>query len=243
MTITSGPLWPRFQSQNAITPVNDMSELAARLGSLVTFRRSGLVAYVDGFEDGLSPYEVIDNPAVTEVTIDTTKSFRGANSAKLHTTAVGGDEATLAKMIPLDHIAKAGFEVHFSALDDNVYFEISLKELEGANRYEAIIYVDITNREISYQDSAAAKVKIDDINLDKITDADWHALKLIVDFSTNTYHRLLIDDYEYSLEGIGMLRTNNLTTDGVLTRIRLPSTASYTRTLYIDDWILTIFDE
>ncbi len=240
MSKTSGVLWPRFSPQVAVQPVGDLGELAARLGSPVTYSRSGTVMFADGFEDGLSPYELASSDPTYLVSLSTTISFRGAQSAKFFHDKDEISNPRLLKHIPLYRTGKMGFEFHFRNESDNEIFTFGLSKQEGGIFYSALIKITVSDGTIKYFDSEGTFTTIETLDLTVGAFKAWHAVKLFVDYDTNSYVRLWVDDNEYLLTDLALWNTVSVEADYLMAEILLNWYPGNDLTMYVDDFIVSV---
>lgn len=237
---SAGPLWPRFLPLVPVQTVSDIGELAARMGSLVTYSRSGTVVFVDGFEDGLSPYVYSDEAGVAVTSLETSISYRGTNSAKMQVASDGADYCLLLKYIPLYRVGKMGLEVHFKHVTNKEVIWIGFSMLEDNIQYESYILIDIDDKSLWVNDDVLGTTKFADLDLTMGEPDWWHAAKLVVDMDNHQYVKFFIDDNEYDLSDYSPFEWPDARQDHLQTAVFIHRTGANAVTLYVDDYIITI---
>ncbi|GAI74201.1 unnamed protein product, partial [marine sediment metagenome] len=114
----------------------DTGELAARLGSIVTFDRRGNIVWMDEFENGLGPWEVSGGGANNEVYICSEITMHGSLACVLHPGEEDDGEAIIRHNLPFPVLGGIGFEVAFVPQSWMKSFNIILFLYDGARRYD-----------------------------------------------------------------------------------------------------------
>ncbi|GAG14536.1 unnamed protein product, partial [marine sediment metagenome] len=123
----------RTEAQNTVFGLQDMGELAARQGSIVTFDRRGNVIWYDDFESSLNKWLLYDLGVGAAVVESNEAARNGLVSCKVTTSAVLGQYSGIRHdhMIPV--LSKLGFEI--SAAHENnildIYFQWQLWNAAG----------------------------------------------------------------------------------------------------------------
>lgn len=140
------PDWGRESGQFGGIGIDPL-EAAVNRGAVNAFYRTGRVLYVDGFEEGLSPWrqELAQTGAIANAT---DFSFFGSRSVLLTPDNTPGstDPVFIAKDIPYIRDGLYGVEFAFCWAADGVgtpgYFAFSFRVYDGTNENEFIIYFD-----------------------------------------------------------------------------------------------------
>lgn len=193
------PDWYKYRRDSATHPVDDLAELAVRLGSPVTFDRRGDVFFLDSFEFGFPSWTTFIAPAGGSVSLTPITTHHGGYSLKLTTQNITGSMARVQRFVPYPHISRVGLELAF-AFDTNVRSLWAYLGLwTGAARYQIQVKYCPPLQELSIYTSPPGWTVIQS-NL--ILDADpehWHRLKIVADLTTRTYARLLLDHLALNL--------------------------------------------
>jgi hypothetical protein len=240
----SAPDWSDALKSGYIYRVDDMAELAVRLGSIVNYDRRGEVLFAEGFESSLSAWSTSAGGTGASVAIDTTKSWQGSQSVKL----VGGN--TLLDVSSLDHITPYsvaggfGVEVSYYALSATLAFELTLIVYDGSNRREYTIQIETISGAIwalGAGDSLvsitpAANVLIDVAN-------GWNRVKLVLDVDAAAYKRLLINNQSWDLSAYVPYTLANALPPFLHQSLLIRSGLASNQSLWVDNAILTQNEE
>lgn len=218
----------------------DTGELAARLGSPVTFDRRGHILFYDDFEDLLGKWNTGTHGDGASVAISTAAAATKSSSVKLTTGSTGQFMARMFIYRALPVLGKLGFEVSFTFDDDmdNIVLHATIRS--GVSIFSPRIELDHTNNKIEYYDSGG-------IYQDLITSVSWQhetynwaALKFVVDYTNEKYTRLIFRDTQTPMSSYAMRRTE---LGGNEQRVDFGITATGTTgnnaVLYVDNVIIT----
>lgn len=186
---------------------SDTGELAARLGSPVTFDRRGNVVWFDSFENGFNKWRIPPGSSGT-VALSDARAYFGARSCKFTTAAVAGSYTAMTSYIHLPSLSKIGsafiltppdhggvpnpdYELEFSiGFSDRAFSLRYLSYSPDNNRYQLALYTTggWTNAYTITGDG-----------LFNLFSYLFHTVKLVFDLATNKYERLIIDNMEYDI--------------------------------------------
>jgi len=223
-----------------IYTIQDMAELAARLGSIVTFDRRGNVILLDDFESGIEGWEVDSSPAGYAVSWSPERHRGGGFSLKLVTNDTEDAYAGVYKGYPYPKPSRLGFEVSFIYGEYIKYFEFKNDVRDSTDQYMAYVrFVPDTNR-WQYWSLAEAWVNLspayDLMQLQRI----FHTIKLVVDMTTGKYVHLIVDDHTFDMSGLSMWTASAPGNPVLYTTIHAYTRSNDAAYTYVDDFIATI---
>ena len=104
--------------------LNDMTELACRLGALNYFDRTGTILYQDNFNAGLMNWEHNSYPASNFAVLSARYADSRYYSARLNTDTTSGGYSGIQRRFPFSYMSNFGFEFQFKLLShiDLLYF-------------------------------------------------------------------------------------------------------------------------
>ena len=229
-------------SGETVYRLDDMGELAARLGSPVAYNRAGLVLFMDTFEDGLAAWTQASPGLGGHVWPANTKSWQGGLAAELISGTGAMAHASIAKYQPPIAPTNIGTHAVF-ALDAALHmFEVQVTVGDGVNRYYFFIRYDPPPGLLSYRTGLVAYTQFA-ICGTLFSDANnWHNLKLVVDSSLYQHVRFYLDNIEYSMAGMVPYFDNVAHRPFTEVCIKVWGDGFVSTTFYIDNVVLT-FDE
>ena len=176
-------------------PVLGLSELAARLGSPVSYERRGTVVYINDFSKGASRGELQANGTLATATISADRAMESGYALKL---TRGTDNDGWAEIVDALSLATysglIGFEIHTTYSNANDVFIVELHKHDGTNGVVFGIKWDMSNGVLYYRDSVNAWASLNKTY--KPYGFTWHfiPLKLVVNLTTSRYVGLYIGD-------------------------------------------------
>lgn len=217
----------------------DIAELAARLGSIVTFDRRGNLVWMDDFEHGAAKWVLSGTGLGNAQAITTTRARNGTSSMLLTAGSTLNLDAQMTRYMPFPAIGPVGEEFSFSLGSDVDYFIYKMTLLYNDVIYRGEIKFDVTNSKIQYRNSAG--VLTDLISPYTLTSSDTYFMttKLVVDWATNKYKRFIINEATYDMSTLALYSVANPGWNYLHLQIDVWSTAGDNGKLYVDDLIVT----
>jgi len=219
--------------------VTDLGEVAARLGSIVTFDRRGDVYWLDDFEDGKAKWAAETSGAGAGVAVSTTYARNGAKSVELTAGTDMSHYAGIGRLFPYPALSRWGFEGSWSFDSDLETFDIIISVYDGTNLTSAILRYDCVNQKVQYLDSAGAMQ-------DLATSVDLHdyynmfnTFKLVLDLETGKYERAIANESEYDMAGIALQQAAIAVSPVVKLSMRNTAVGGTGGVVYVDDVIVT----
>lgn len=214
-------------------------ELAARLGSPVSFDRHGQVVWMDGFEEGIGKWlaTVVGTDAAVALNGDYARN--GAWCAKLTGGSDGSGYAMISRLLAFPLLGRMGFEYSFAFDGDLNVLELVFLLYDGTDLHRPVIRYDHPKKLLVYWDSGYGWVPIaSGVDL-FLSDLPFWTWKLVVDFGGEEYVHLVVNDKYYDLAGIAYPQVASEVNAHLLLIIRNYSLSGENGVVYIDDVIIT----
>lgn len=219
--------------------VSDMGEIAARLGSIVTYDKRGDVVDLDDFEEPVLRWQTASGGTGSYVILDSFSVKSASQAVKLHSASEAYGTAGIGKDYSILASEVLGFEFSFSNLSDNIFLSTLFEVYDGTNLKIAGIRYDPNLDKLYIYDSTGGYVLfISDLPLVS-SNFIFHTLKIVVDFSTGYYKRLLLDNVEYDISDIAIYPHGNTSAPMVYSYMGIANMAAIGGDVWIDDVILT----
>ena len=217
----------------------DSGELAARLGSPVTFDRRGNIFWYDDFE-GSSQKWYSGFIGAGTASLNATRSWRGSQSMKMTSGATSGNAALIRKAFYNPSDANIGLE--FKVLTDAADSEIKvyLYGYYGTKAYYGAISYSYGDKTLDYSKGTTLSwVELEtDIYLDILRET-WLPIKMVIDGNTAKWKRIIVGDTEYNLSGIDLVAQAPSAERHSFVVFYIFNTDNAAKTCYIDDVIIT----
>jgi len=233
------PDWGLTAGTITVYQLTDLAELAARLGSIVTFDRQGAVVFLEDFEDGLHRWST--SPVGTGAAVDLShvSARSGAYSCRLRTGSTGAASAGINTRLGPPALTRFALEASFAMGDALVEFVAQLIIYTGSRaqtyrfRYlRASQVVQVWNAAGAYQTAIAG--------VDLVVNADaYHTLKLVVDPTSERYCRCLLNALSGDVSLVAPQAIDDTTSPHLRLFLTAYGSAATNLTAYVDDVIVT----
>jgi hypothetical protein len=235
----TAPDWSWMGKVSTIFSLQDMAELAVRLGSIVSHDRRGNVIWMDGFENGLRAWYSSLSGTGASASLAVADARNGAYSCKLVGGSTSSRYASILKYLTWTSTTKLGFEMSFNH-DSNLWkILFAILVWDGEDNYQAKITYDHTNTKVVYRDSS-------NVDQDVVTDLEladsselYHNVKFVIDLSTGEYVWVRVNPDTYTLTGLDTFSLTSAATKKLQLQIQVYSNAGTNTTVYVDDVIFT----
>lgn len=233
------PPWSGVKKETVFSLPIDMAELAARLGSIVTFDRRGDVLWLTDFDHGLAEIYTVASGIGSDHCLSTITTYRGAYSLKLIPGSADGDYAAATKLLPYPVLSKFGLEASFTWHADVDYLYLRIIIFSGTQRSWWEIRLHETDGKIYYYDEDGNIQEIDDLPNWLTSTYIFHTAKLVVDAETGNYVRLIVDDTGYPLGDYSGEVVDDATPPDMRCTISVYTTVGNNPPIYVDGVIIT----
>lgn len=193
MTFRTYPDFGAAQS-GTIAPDIDIAELAARMGSPVTWRRDGRVLSLTNFSPDADGWVLSSGGATVEIA-SSDYIYSGDASCHLFTTVNPPATGNIYKRIPIPSSARIGLEAMICenvGVDHDVYFTL-YRKVDNANYTKAGVKIEMITGRAYYLNNVGAYVLFYTRPAAYTREMN-HNFKLVVDFANTTYLRFFTDD-------------------------------------------------
>lgn len=234
------PDWGGAAPQTVSSPVADLGELAARLGSVDTVNRQGNVILFDDFSGGL--HQVTQYVTGASSYTELSRAFALAHgwSAHLYADGSAGARAAVNKFSPVPQAGHVSAEWMVAYDVYAQYIEFDLVAYAGATAYQGEVRLDYVNHALQYLNNAAVWTTF----ATNVYLTAWvqmfHSFKLVVDSVNGNYLRFIADGIVYSLAGIALYSAAVSPTNYIISTLTNWSNAPNPNDAYAGGCILTI---
>lgn len=223
------------------------AELAARLWSINTYDRRGNVVFMDNFDEPVLKWNtaMIGAP-VSSVSLSTLYSRVAGNSVRLAVGTGVNFYAAIWKYLPLPIETKLGMEASFTIPTNIDRLGISFALYTGTELHESGFFYSRTD-DVLYLYNVAigtpTSIVASDVNpfvSDYAPAVLFHTMKLVIDYKTNKYLRVMFDNKEYDVSDIGYKVTSpHPWGSSVIVGLWAVNNNVGTPVVYVDDAICT----
>jgi hypothetical protein len=196
------PDWWGAAPKSTTYGLQDMAELAARLGSPVTFDRRGDVVFLTSFENGLAGWSVSGTGTGAYAIPCTTPVRTKGTAIKIATGNLASDEGAIVREVPFPTLGKIGLEASFVVYPGIRYAGIEMLFYTGTHLTQFVcLYKHTTGELYIYTDAGWIRIGTPGIVFENYT--HFNTMKLVGDILLGRYERLLWNQHTYILTSYG----------------------------------------
>lgn len=233
------PDWGALTAQKTVYEITDLGELAARLGSPVTFNRRGDVVFIDSFEDGLRAWYLSPAGTGSDIYLSTQCARSGMFSARLIGGSDGDHQAAVLHRCHYPVLSSFGIEASFLVPGEIESFGLEFYVYDGVEVSIAAVEWVAASKEVKYWDADGADATLAsglDLALESYL---FHTLKMVVDFENDQYRRCLLDNRSWDMSDIPLYASAVGSAQLLLVWVYIRSREGENDDAYVDDIILT----
>lgn len=202
------PDWGINVDQTVYSLREDLAELAARLGSLVTYDRGGVVVFAEDFSHGLSRWTTGITGVGDTIDLSVAHTLSGPFSARLVAGSATDPVAEIVYELPKQVPSGMGGEIAFAIDQMTSIVELGLNQYDGVDALIGTVRYSPLTKTLSYRPAVGAYVTIA-TGVQLLTeDHVFHTMKLVVDLVAEEYVKVMLDDVTYSLAGVPLRKTS-----------------------------------
>lgn len=236
----SGPDYSNFLSAAPVHRVDDMGELAVRLGSPDSFNRAGNVIFVESFEFGMQRWDISGGVGDGSVGLTPTMYRSGPYSLEMVPKTTGGLYQWIWTRLPYPDSDTIGIEASFVVRAATDSFDLGMWVFDGDSFKRCEIKYDHSLRNLYYMNDVEVWTLLDDnINLFNSHNL-FHTLKLVVDIDADQYKRIVIDSTDMTGLSYAFYTEANLAHPYIQPHVRVYAADDSQPVHYVDDIIITV---
>jgi len=233
------PDWGAGAQRELVYGVQDLAELAVRLGAPGTRHRSGDVVYHTDFAAGLGGWRRLGEYDEDVVYLVEDPVWTGPYAAELE--GGGGDEnaATIERHLGALRVGRVGLEVIFTVRPDTATVDIMMYTILAGRVHTNWVIYDHENTRLRLRPGLAVYTLDDDIAL-RDDYPSFHMLKMVTDTALELSGLVILDDAVYTAAA-GYSTFGGLSAEDAYTVIHVAhrSVAAKTESIYVGGVILT----
>lgn len=215
------------------------AELAARLGSPITYDWRGQVLYLNTFENGIGAMRSVASGTGASVSIVPDFALTGGYTCKL----VGGSTpltyAQIKVYISGPPSGRIGGMARFGPDGAGQGFAVVLTLVIDGYVYVGGVRINLVTDDIEYYDPGGGYTKLADVALYKLR-YYWYGVKVVVDFTTKKYVRVMFGRTSWDLSALDLAQGVAATEEYLTATCEVHSRSGYNDTVYVDSFILTV---
>jgi len=233
------PDWGGKYVDTQFYPLDDLAELAVRLGSMVTYDRRGSVIWQYAFDDGVGDVGPTAVGAASLIRPWTTIWETPPASCGLQAGIVAGNYASIERRVAIPQSKRVGFasSLRLSTYVDTVYHNIY--HYDGTHVWTSYLLIDANARTLSVFTQEAGEVVLVDPLPDLHSGYYFSHIKLVVDLTDHSLIRAIFDDREFDLAGYTMDPTPDTSAPNLRVRVNNVAVNLSGSVVNVDNLIIT----
>lgn len=193
------PDWYSFHLGGERHVIGDLAELAARIWSPVTYDRRGEVVWMELFDYGLANWKTVSWNGTHTFETSEVWTYQGQYALKMMTDGTEDGIAEIHRYLAPPRVNKWGLELTVAAITNFRSITVEFRRQWGTTLHTAFAQIDNENSILEILDEDDDFVEIATIKDIEYASGLFHHLKLVADFDTGMYTRLLFDQNEYDI--------------------------------------------
>lgn len=236
--VRTAPDYSNVRAGEPLHRLDDMAELAVRLGSPDRFSREGNVVYLTNFENGMPSWETAANGTGASVGLSAEHARSGSFSVEMVGGSDGVGSAQISKAFPYPVLSKYSFECSFIFLHEVQYLILTLGLRDGAEEHQYQITYEPAAEEVRVTIPGGSSVTVlEDIDL-SVGSGLFHTIKFIADLENGNYERIIVDEESLGLTDYEPYTFAHVSSPHINIIVTLYSNSGDNDTIYVDDIIV-----
>jgi hypothetical protein len=219
--------------------LTDLAELAARLGSIVTYDRRGEVFFLEDFNDTLARWDKAAFGTDAYVALSRVEARSTPFSCRLKAGGSAGGRAYIYRLAELPSLSNVGLEAAFCTDDIGQYIRLWLSVYTGSLELSGALRYTPATDTLEYRAADGSYVSLDsDLHLLSASSV-FHPLKLVVDPNAGTYLRAIVGAHAYDLSAYPLSSAADSTDPSLYLEAYHYGSGTVVNSVWVDDVILT----
>jgi hypothetical protein len=219
--------------------VQDLAELAARLGSIDSFDRRGNVIYMDDFEGILRNNWSCTEVGGSTISLASDRTCSGNQSVKLYSPAGGSNYCILMKYFPLPTKSRIAIEWKMWQVTRVGWFRAYIYTYDGSNLAHCAVQLDPTSGLWQVYNESGGWEVISSMPPEAGNILRWDNYKLVVDYTTDKYVRFIVNGHVADLSSYAQRKHSGYTSQYIDVRFTSWGGSAAEQVRYMEDFILT----
>jgi len=217
----------------------DNAEVATRTYPLSSVDRRGNWVWVDDFEAANAAKWKTYAALAGTTALSTDRAWHGNQSMRMTTDAHVNDDCYISKSFALPFSRRMGAEVYAKLHTNKPNIIMDILGYSGTFYYRGSMYYSFNLDKLYYRDSTNNWVELTVYDEVVLTDEKWIPIKLVVDWDSQYYMRLIFAGTLYDLSNYPLYATASALAQQVYVIIYTTAGTAAAATVYYDNFIFT----
>ena len=205
------PDYSKFLGTSVRFSLQDLGELAARLGSLSSFDRRGEIVYIEDWRKGIASWVVQELGTGASVRLSTTQTHKTPYSIQFISGSSSSKTASITSSTGGNIDGRLGIECGFIVNNATEQIHINAAVNNGTLQTLARLKWDIVTGELSLFVAGSTYTLLDDRLWTSGGTFRFYPVKFVFDIATGKYTRLMISSLSFDLSGYDLVQSATTT--------------------------------
>lgn len=233
------PDWNKYRPSSITYSVQDMGELAARLGSPVVFSRQGDVIWMDTFAQGVNRW-YHDAPLHSGTVVPSPTTYLSDGySCKLTPEAKAGYNVAIATWLPYPAQGNNALEFAFTLAAAHSKLDVTLDVYTGSLYLYYNVRYTVATKTLSYKPATPGLTDLTPTLAIYKSPQTFNHIKIVIDPFTGNYKRIHLNQETWPINAPGVITADTTSNPRIYITIYAFATDDTQPVMYIDNAILT----
>ena len=220
--------------------ISDLGELAARIGSIITFDRRGDVYWFDDFEGAILKWQALIVVPGEYPVLYSEQAGLGSQCVKFECPASALAHSVLKRNFSLVSTGKIGAEMWLQTSEvDNCRFGFQIRIYDGVNETTCSFRYDLGAKTIEVETPSGWIEVLTGITMSQLG-MFFLPIKIVCDMDSDYYTRLIVGNDEVDISEYPLYYVGTTTSKYLLLYPFLSGSSDGASEAYIDNFILTV---
>jgi len=233
------PDWSKYLPLSKRYSLQDLGELAARIGSPITYDRRGEVLWYDQMQEGSSLWQEQAEGIGSGVKVVGTNAYWPGFALELTAGSDGQMLAAIYRYSAPSSLSKWGFEVAWWISTPFTRLDLNLNRHDGVNFQQSGLRVLGSTPKLQYKNSLGSYTDLVALAAQNSPNPTYHNLKFVADMAESEYVRVLLDENEYDLSGVSFYETVEGPIDYNYIQVLFVGSAGFNRKMQVGNVVFT----
>lgn len=215
--------------------LDDMAELVARLGSIITYHRGGTVLFQESFESGFHAWATDEAGDASEIELSNVAVFAGGIAVYMNSGTGADPRVAMSRSFPPPAEGKVGLQTCFNLSAEVVTFGLEFNYWSGAKEYNYRVRYDHIDGKLYYYAPGGTYTELADVGVLSVETMAFHNIKLVVDLTNEVYDTLWLGGAKHDMSTLSPESDTSVEPSRLQTLFELVGDGSTAADTYIDN--------
>ena len=233
------PDWWGAAPKSTTYGLQDMAELAVRLGGISSFDRRGDIIFMEDFSSGTARVYTSGSGTGYDAYPSTDAPLSGGVHLMLQAGNAANNLAWLTKEMVYPVLGRVGLECAFVARSDQMYFKTRIFEYVSIERAEYSVRYAVQTGKLEILQSNGTYAVLGTPGLTYLGYNDYNVMKMVVGILNGRYVRVLFNDHTYIADAYQPYVTGGIYRKCMAADVEVTANDANSMPVPVDNFIVT----